>query len=99
MGDRITGEMVRVEVQIETYDVQITPDEDQGREFRRDPEAFMRRFLEEQGHKVNSLRFIVDRNPFDAAPSDDPIVQRMPDRNYHIVYPDNEASGWICCCA
>jgi cupin superfamily acireductone dioxygenase involved in methionine salvage len=99
MGGGIAGEMVRVDVHVETYDARISPDAGQEEEFRRDPESFMRRFLEEQGHKVNDVKFILDRNPSQHAASDEPIVQRMPDRHYHIVFPDNEASGWICCCA
>ena len=49
------------------------------------------------------VQFIEEERPHEGQQEDagdgSPIEQRMPDRNYHIVYPDNEASGWICCCA
>jgi hypothetical protein len=104
MAERIVGEMTRVDVRIETYDLHFEETEEQLREYRADPAGFMRRFLEQQGHRVNRIQFIrADERPShgrqETAGDSGPIEQRMPDRNYHIVYPDIEASGWICCCA
>jgi hypothetical protein len=96
--------MRRIDVRIEAFDLEWPDDKDQVRDFHADPEGFMRRFLEGQGHRVNRVDFIFRSDPTGGgAPvaGTEAIVvpRRMPDRNYHIVYPDNEASGWICCCA
>jgi hypothetical protein len=104
MAERIAGEMTRVDVRIEVYDLHFEEADEQLEEYRRDPSGFMRRFLEQQGHSVNRIQFIRReeypyRSQQEKAGDSSPIEQRMPDRNYHIVYPDNEASGWICCCA
>jgi hypothetical protein len=103
MPESIVGEMTRIEVKIEAYELRFEETEEQLRDYRADPAGFMRRFLEQQGHTVNRIQFIrADERPSGGqreARGSDPIEQRMPDRNYHIVYPGNEASGWICCCA
>jgi hypothetical protein len=104
MAERIVGEMTRVDVRIEAYDLRFEETEEQLREFRADPAGFMRRFLEQQGHEVNRIQFIrADERPDggqqEEADGSGPIEQRMPDRDYHILFPDNERSGWICCCA
>lgn len=103
VAERIVGEMTPVDVRIETYDLRFEETEEQVKEYRADPAGFMRRFLEQQGHKVNRIQFIRANNRPDGehqeAGGNGPVEQRMPDRNYHIVYPGNEASGWICCCA
>jgi hypothetical protein len=99
--------MERVDVRVEVYDVDWqTTGDDVVREFQADRTGFMRNFLESRGHKVNRIDFVVrsqqedpgDKPAADAS-AEGPVEQRMPDRNYHIVYPGNEESGWICCCA
>jgi hypothetical protein len=99
--------MERVDVRVEVYDVDWqTADDDVVREFQADRTAFMRNFLESRGHKVNRIDFVVRSQqegpggqPAKDASAEGPVEQRLPDRHYHIVFPDNEASGWICCCA
>jgi hypothetical protein len=104
MVERIAGEMTRVDVRIEVYDLHFEETEEQLRAYQTDPSGFMRHFLEQQGHKVNRIQFIRQEESSDISQQEETggnnsIEQRMPDRDYHIVYPDNEASGWICCCA
>jgi hypothetical protein len=45
MAERIVGEMTRVDVRIEAYDLRFEETEEQLREFRADPAGFMREVL------------------------------------------------------
>ena len=106
MSKPVSGKMEPVDVRVEVYDLSWdVEDQTQVDDFHADPEAFMRRFLVEQGYEVNRIDFLIrgegtdDRGkPSASLASSDRTAQRMPERNFHIVYPDNEASGWICCC-
>ena len=76
------------------------------REIQADGTAFMRRFLESRGHTVNRIDLVVrsQQESLGGQAAEDPSAvgpaeQRMPDRNHLIVFPENEASGWICRCA
>jgi hypothetical protein len=103
MTKPISGEMSTVDVRVEAYDLRIDETDENLRAFEADPAGFMQSFLEQQGHKVNQIYFIRRNEMMPATggerANDRPVAQRLPDRNYHITYPDIERSGWICCCA
>jgi hypothetical protein len=58
VAERIVGEMTPVDARIETYNLCFEKTEEQVKEYRADPAGFMRRLLEQQGHKVNWIQFI-----------------------------------------
>ena len=99
MAERIKGTMEQVGVQLaETYEVRIDPSHEE--EWNKDPYGFMRRFLEEQGHEVNRVQIIREDEPDNPGPGRMAGgAPRLPNTTFHIVYPANESSGHICCCA
>ena len=80
---RQTGSIV-----MERYNVRLTSA--QRRLFNADPDSFARRFLKKSGHEVRRVLLIKRAGVG---------YKRARDHWYHIVYPPEERSGWICCCA
>jgi hypothetical protein len=112
MKQHISGKLERIGVQVsETFALRLEPDDGQNEEFRKDPRGFVRRFLEQEGFEVNRIQFLRPEHRGSPAArasalegegpveGEGPWELRMIDTTFHIVYPPNEASGWICCCA
>lgn len=73
---------------VEINQVSMDLNEADEKAFAQNPEEVIKRLLTEAGEAVNRITLMKPENlPENARP-----------RNhwYHIVYPDNERSGWIC---
>lgn len=66
--------------------------------FEKDPEAVVQRLLEESGQVVNRMMLTKDFIERHNLQDGTKVVPRLMKANhyYHIVYPNNERSGWIC---
>lgn len=95
MEQRISGHMVQTGVQVqETYSLTLDLSDEQQNTYRQDPTAVLRQFLEQEGHIVNAVSLLVREGTVTSETTDSTTVEM---RNaYHIVYPGNERSGWIC---
>ena len=94
MAKAITGKLaLKGFVVMETYDVQMDIPPELQAAFDKDPEKHIRAFLRKSGQKVNSVQVMSSSKGAAAA-----TVTRRARRNhwFHIVYPPNERSGWIC---
>jgi len=98
--ERIKGRMEPVGVRLfEKYEVQLDLNKKQRQEYKSDPLAFTKRFLEEQGFEVREIQLLSGDDSAEvggAASAAEGGEESRP--YYHIQYPDNERSGWICCC-
>jgi hypothetical protein len=60
------------------------------------PEASIRAIIESSGKKINSLH-VLTRAELETVSKIFPFLKV--EGSFHIVYPPNEHSGWISCCA
>ncbi len=95
MTKKLTGKVAPTGfVVMETYSVQIDIPAELQAAFEKNPEKFIRQFLRENGQKVNSIQITKsDRVDFTAASK-----ARRRAQWFHIVYPPEEKSDWICTC-
>jgi hypothetical protein len=78
-------------VVMETYDVELQIPPELEEKFKRNPEELIAQFLRQQGQEVNSVQVVRDSTETAISPR-----RARRDHYFHIVYPDNERSGWIC---
>ena len=84
---RITTKVIGFTV-VETNEVNVELNEADEKAFASNPEEVIERLLKESGQVVNRVSIL--------KPSTLPKNARARDHWFHIVYPDNERSGWIC---
>lgn len=90
---KVTGFAV---VEVIDFDMQLN--EADQKAFEKDPEAVVQRLLEESGQTVNRMMLTSNFIERYKAKDGTKVVPRlrMANHYYHIVYPGNERSGWIC---
>ena len=76
---------------LETHEITLDLNAEDEKRFADNAEEIIRRLLVAAGHEVNRVT-LLKREQL-------PENARLRDHWYHIVYPPNERSGWICCCA
>ena len=83
---------------IEIVDLQMDLNEEDQKQFDQEPEAVIQRLLEESGQTVNRMMLTKDFIERHSTAKDPETAPRLRPRShhYHIVYPANERSGWIC---
>jgi hypothetical protein len=99
MAQQISGRLEQVGVQVhEVFELalDVEPEQEQEHAYQQDPSGYVREFLEQQGQTVNSVRLMIGDQK--SALGGAPVSTQMRSA-FHIVYPDGERSGWICCCA
>jgi hypothetical protein len=97
MPEKINGKLQRAGVIVlEVFSLELH-DEDAKKQFEKNREQVFRTLIEQEGIPINKLTVLK---------KDEMSVLRKTisshlrtEGNFHIVYPANEASGWICCCA
>jgi hypothetical protein len=97
MSQNINGKLERVGVIVlEVFSLQLH-DEEAKRQFARNREEAFRALIEQEGIPINKLTLLK---------KDEMSVLRRTissklavEGQFHLAYPDNERSGWICCCA
>lgn len=77
---------------VEVVEIKMQLNEEDRKMFRHNPEEVMKRLLEKSGQTVNRLILSKD---FIKRHSENPIGEETP-HQYHIVYPEEERSGWVC---
>jgi hypothetical protein len=95
MRGRIEGRLERTGIHVlESYSIALELDDDQLNAFEIHPQRVLRQFLEQEGHVVNRVAFLHFEDELEQA--DDAPADKQIRNAFHIVYPDNERSGWIC---
>jgi hypothetical protein len=88
------------EGRIEIYDMDILFSDEDKERFLQDPPEYLKELLEREGHKVNRLFVTTDfasRAREEKTTSQGATAEGdMRAHWFHIVYPANEQSGWIC---
>jgi|GEM_PF-6010975 len=83
---------------VEVIDFEMKLNAEDQKAFEQEPEAVVKRLLEESGQEVNRMmltnNFIENHKPH----KEGTMTPRLMKANhyYHIQYPLNEKSGWIC---
>jgi hypothetical protein len=96
MAKKLTGKLVQSGFAVmETYDVQLEIPQELQSAFDKDPGKFIRQFLRENGQTVNSVRVMQPDGKTASAKQKRHGRQRS-NHWFHLVYPGNERSGWIC---
>jgi hypothetical protein len=94
MAKKLKGKLVQTGfVVMEIYDVQLDIPSELQAEFKNNPEKFIRQFLRENGHKVNSVQVMKSDGKSVSVKA---ARRARRDRWFHIVYPPHERFGWIC---
>jgi len=94
MAKKLKGKLLPTGfVVMETYDVQLDIPPELQAAFEKDPEKLIRQFLRENGQKVNSVQVMKSDGKTASAKA---TRRARRDHWFHIVYPRNERSGWIC---
>ena len=90
---KVTGFAV---VEVIDFDMQLNAEDQKA--FDQDPEAVVQRLLEASGQEVNRMMLTKNFIEKHSTHKDTTVVSRMMRANhyYHIQYPLNEKSGWIC---
>jgi hypothetical protein len=90
---KISGKLVQSGfVVVEEYTGQVHIPRELWADFQKNPEKYLRKFLQENGQKVNSVRLV---RPAKGKPSGVVTRKRKGPHWYHVVYPENERSQWI----
>lgn len=97
MSEKVNGKLQRTDVIVlEVFSLELR-DEEARRQFAKNREQVFRMLIEQEGIPINRLTLLK---------RDEMSVLRKTisshlktEGQYHIVYPANEQSGWICCCA
>ena len=95
--NNINGKLTRTGVIVlEVFALELH-DEEAKKQFSKDREKVFRTLIEHEGIEINKLTLLK---------KDEMSLLRRSfgsklaiEGNFHIVYPANERSGWICCCA
>lgn len=83
---------------VELIELEMELNEQDRKAFDQNPEAVMQRLLEESGQVVNRMMLTKNFITKHSTGNGGEMITRMmrADHNFHIVYPPNERSGWIC---
>jgi hypothetical protein len=93
MTKKLTGKLAPTGfVVMETYNVHLDIPVELQAAFEKNPEKFIRQFLRENGQKVNSVRVMKSVGKTISGKA----TRRRRDHWFHIIFPKNERSGWIC---
>jgi hypothetical protein len=94
---KINGKLTRTSVMVlEVFSLDLHDDEAE-REFSKNREESFRALIEQEGIAINRLTLLKkdEMNVLKRAFGSKLAVEGQ----FHIVYPENEKSAWICCCA
>lgn len=83
---------------VEVIDLEMQLNDTDKKAFEQNPEAVVQRLLEESGQEVNRMmltRSFIEKHSKSKDTGMTPMLMKR-DHYYHIVYPANERSGWIC---
>lgn len=89
-----TGKLTRTGFLVmETYDVHLDVPSDQKAALEADLEKYIRQFLLAHGQTVNAVQIMQYEGPHTPTQAARKVRR---DHWFHIVYPENERSGWLC---
>ena len=93
MTKNISGKVIKSGfVVMETYEINLDIPKESEADYKKSPEKFVEQLLRENGHEVNSVQFMKsDRVHFT-----EKSKMRRRAQWFHIVYPPEEKSDWIC---
>ena len=83
---------------VEVIDFEMHLNAEDQKIFDQEPEAVVKRLLEESGQVVNRMMLtnsFIERHKTHKEGTVTPRMMRV-NGHYHIQYPANEKSGWIC---
>ena len=97
MAEKINGKLQRVDVIVlEVFSLELH-DEEAKKQFAKNKEEAFRTLIKQEGIPIRKLT-LLKKDEMSVLRKTISSHHRI-EGNFHIVYPRNEASGWICCCA
>jgi len=79
-------------VVMETYEIELNIPKEAETKYKKSPEKFVAELLRKQGHEVNSVQIMNSERVHFSKKS----KARARAQWFHIVYPPEERSDWIC---